>query len=422
MGREILTAKRAAALSAMATDLALARGGGAFGARERDTAAAVIAAVRRDGDRGVLQVVRRFDRTSARAVDLVADRATLRRVGRSATREVRDALDIAYQRIRSFHEAQRPHAVRTRDVRGTIAITAAPLHRVGALVPRGAMAYPSTALMTGIPARVAGVPELVAASPMTVDGAIDPALAYALTLVDADALYRAGGAAAVAALAYGTRSLPAVDKIVGPGNAYATAAKWLVSADVGIDALQGPSELVIVASRDADPAHVTLDLLAQAEHGSGAFAALVSDDAALLRAVAAALTEHSESALAKRIFLYRASSVKAAAAAANAAAPEHVLLAGRSAARLSSTIDRAGAVFTGGRSAVAFGDYVAGTNHCLPTGGTARWSSALRVEDFVRWTSRVELRAGTATLAKAGAAIARHERMRYHAESMEARG
>jgi histidinol dehydrogenase len=414
--------KRAAPVTAMAADLARARGGGAFGPREREAAAAVIAAVRRDGDRGVLRSVQRFDRRSARVADLVADRATLRRIGRSAPREVRDALDLAHRRIQTFHLAQRPQEMRMRDARGTLALTPAPLRRVGALVPRGATAYPSTALMTGIPARVAGVAELVAASPMPADGAIDPALAYALTLVDADALYRAGGAAAVAALAYGTRTLPAVDKIVGPGNAYATAAKWLVSADVGIDALQGPSELVIVASRDADPAVVTLDLLAQAEHGSGAFAALVSDDAAVLRAVSDALTERREGALAKRIFLYRASSVKGAAAAANAAAPEHVLLAGRSAARLASTIDRAGAVFAGERSAVAFGDYVAGTNHCLPTGGTARWSSALRVEDFVRWTSRVELRSGAAVLAKAGAAIARHERMRYHAESMEARG
>jgi histidinol dehydrogenase len=422
VGGEALMVRRVAPLSAMAVDLARARGGGAFGTRERDAAAAVVAAVRRDGDRAVLRVVQQFDRKSARAADLVADRATLRRVGRTAAREVRDALDVAHRRIRTFHEAQRPRSARTRDARGSVAITPAPLRRVGALVPRGATAYPSTALMTGVPARVAGVAELVAASPMTPNGAIDPGLAYALTLVDADALYRAGGAAAVAALAYGTRTLPAVDKIVGPGNAYATAAKWLVSADVGIDALQGPSELVIVASRDADPALVTLDLLAQAEHGSGAFAAIVSDDAALLRAVAETLAEHREAALSKRIFLYRASSLTAAASAANAAAPEHVLLAGRSAARLSSTIDRAGAVFTGIRSAVAFGDYVAGTNHCLPTGGTARWSSALRVEDFVRWTSRVELRSRTAALAKAGATIARHERMGYHAESMEARG
>src|SRR5687768_3513569 len=163
--------------------------------------------------------------------------------------------------------------------------TSAPLGRVGALVPRGRVSYPSTALMTGVPARVAGVGLLVVASPMPGDGSLDPALAYALALVEADLLYRAGGAAAVAALAYGTRSLDPVDKIVGPGNAFSAAAKWLVSADVGIDALQGPSELIVIASGDADPRTLTLDLLAQAEHGAGSFAAIISDEPRLLRAV-----------------------------------------------------------------------------------------------------------------------------------------
>jgi len=262
---------------------------------------------------------------------------------------------------------------------------------------------------------VAGVSELVAASPMTRDGSLDAALAYALVLVDAKRLYRAGGAAAVAALAYGTRSLERVDKIVGPGNAYATAAKWLVSADVGIDALQGPSELVVVASRDMAEETLVLDLLAQAEHGGGAFAVLISDDTRLLRAVAAQLPPRA------RVLLYRAPDLRVAARAANDAAAEHVLLAGRAAAALAAEVRQAGAVFAGSRSTVAFGDYVAGTNHSLPTGGTARWSSALRVEDFVRWTSRVELRGELRSLARAGSAIARHEGMRYHAESMEAR-
>jgi histidinol dehydrogenase len=408
-------------LAAMRPDLARARRGGAFGPEERAAAERVIADVRRGGDAAVLRSVRRFDRRSARAADLIADRKDLRRIGRGAPREVRSALDLAYARIRAFHEGQRPRATRERDASGVIRLTPAPLGRVGALVPRGAMAYPSTALMTGIPAQVAGVGELIAASPMPADGAIDPALAYALTLVDVHALYRAGGAAAVAALAYGTKTLVAVDKIVGPGNAYAAAAKWLVSADVGIDALQGPSELVVVASGDAEPGSIALDLLAQAEHGSGAFAALVSSDGGLLRDVATALASGAAD-LRRRVFLYLAPNVRAAARAANDAAPEHVLLAGRAAAALSDTLDRAGAVFVGTRSAVAFGDYVAGTNHCLPTGGTARWSSALRVDDFVRWTSRVELRGDLKRLAAAGAAIARHERMRYHAESMEARG
>ena len=411
-------------LSAMASDIARARRGGAFGPRERAAAARVIASVRRDGDRGVLAVVRAFDRRGARVGDLVADRAMLRRAARGATRDVRSALDLAYRRIFAFHEGQRPRATHERDGSGVVRITPTPLHRIGALVPRGVTGYPSTALMTGIPAQVAGVPELVAASPMGRDGEIDPALAYALTLVDADALYRAGGAAAVAALAYGTDSIARVDKIVGPGNAYAAAAKWLVSADVGIDALQGPSELIVVAAGDADARSIALDLFAQAEHGSGAFAALVSSDGALLRDVRALLRADAtpeRAALAKRVLLYHAPNIGAAARAANDAAPEHVLLAGRAAAALSETITTAGAVFIGGASAVAFGDYVAGTNHCLPTGGTARWSSALRVEDFVRWTSRVELRGELKRLADAGATIARHERMRYHAESMEAR-
>ncbi len=407
---------------AMPADLARARRGGAFGERDRAAAAKVVADVGKHGDTAVLRVVRAYDDANAHATDLIADRAMLRRAARGVPADVRSALDLAHARIGAFHAAQAPRAVARRDANGAVRLVPVPLGRVGALVPRGATAYPSTALMTGVPARVAGVRELVVASPMPKGRAIDPALAYALVLVDADALYRAGGAAAVAALAYGTRAVARVDKIVGPGNAFAAAAKWLVSADVGIDALQGPSELVIVATDDADPAALALDLLAQAEHGSGAFAAVVSPSVVLLRAVGVALAGRREPALVRRITRYHAPSARLAVAAANDAAPEHVLLAGRRAAALAGTIDRAGAVFVGTRSAVAFGDYVAGTNHCLPTGGTARWSSALRVDDFVRWTSRVELRGDLRGLARAGASIAAHERMRYHAASMEARG
>jgi histidinol dehydrogenase len=403
------------ALSALERDLGRLRRGGAFGPLERDTARAIVDDVRRRGDAAVLATVRLFDRPAARAGDLVVERRAIRHAADACPRDVRSALDLAYRRIRAFHERQRPRSVQRRDAAGVVRLTPAPLGRIGALVPRGVSAYPSTALMTGVPAQVAGVTELVAASPMTRDGSLDAAVAYALVLVDAKLLYRAGGAAAVAALAYGTRSLERVDKIVGPGNAYATAAKWLVSADVGIDALQGPSELVVVASRDMAEETLALDLLAQAEHGGGAFAVLISDDARLLRAVATLVPSRA------RVLLYRAPDLQAAARAANAAAAEHVLLAGRAAAALADDVRQAGAVFAGSRSAVAFGDYVAGTNHSLPTGGTARWSSALRVEDFVRWTSRVEMRGELRSLARAGAAIARHEGMRKHAESMEAR-
>jgi histidinol dehydrogenase len=408
---------RIRALSALEGDVDRARRGGALGPDQRDTAATIVRAVRRGGDLAVLRTVRRFDRREARVADLLVDARSIRRAARACDRETRLALDLAHQRILRFHERQRPRAIRRRDAMGEVGLVPAPLSRVGALIPRGLATYPSTALMTGVPARVAGVGALVVASPMPRDGSLDPALAYALVLVEVDLLYRAGGAAAVAALAYGTGSLERVDKIVGPGNAISAAAKWLVSADVGIDALQGPSELLIIASGEADPRTLALDLLAQAEHGAGAFAAVISDEPRLLRAIADALRGKGST----RIFGYRVGDLRAAAHAADQVAPEHVLLAGRRAAALAGGIRRAGAVFVGSRSAVAFGDYVAGTNHSLPTGGTARWSSALRVEDYVRWTSRVFLRGDLRALARAGVAIARHEGMRYHGESMAAR-
>jgi len=405
------------ALSALQRDVDRARRGGAFGANERDAADTIVRAVRRGGDAAVLRTVRRFDRREARASDLVVDAKAISRAARACHPETRRALDVAHARIIRFHERQRPKAMGRHDAVGEVSLSPTALGRVGALVPRGHVSYPSTALMTGVPARVAGVGALVVASPMPRDGSLDPALAYALTLVEADLLYRAGGAAAVAALAYGTRSLGRVDKIVGPGNAFSAAAKWLVSADVGIDALQGPSELIVVASGDADPRTLALDLLAQAEHGAGAFAAVISDEPRLLRAIGAALKGNAVA----RISGYRAADLRLAARAADEAAPEHVLLAGRRAAALADVVRHAGAVFIGSRSAVAFGDYVAGTNHSLPTGGTARWSSALRVDDYVRWTSRVSLRGDLGALTRAGTAIAHHEGMRYHGESMVAR-
>ena len=408
---------RIAKLAAFPADVDRARGGGAFGSAERDDAAEIVRAVRGGGDAAVLRTVRRFDHAGARPDDLVVEGAALRRAARGCPHDVRRALDLAYTRIRTFHERQRPRVAVRRDSTGELRLVPTPLERVGALVPRGKASYPSTVLMTGVPSQVAGVRSLAVASPMPADGSIDPAFAYALHLVGATALYRAGGAAAVAALAYGTRSLARVDKIVGPGNAYTAAAKWLVSADVGIDALQGPSELVAVASGDADAGALALDLLAQAEHGAGAFAAVISDDAAWLRAVAEAIGRTRTT----RVRGYRARELSAAVRAANDAAPEHVLLAGRRAAAFADRVCRAGGLFVGVRSAVAFGDYVAGTNHSLPTGGTARWSSALRVDDFVRWTSRVSLRGDLRRLARAGSAIADHEGMRYHKASIEAR-
>jgi histidinol dehydrogenase len=385
-----------------------------------DASRRTIAGVRRRGDGGVLADVRRFDRKAARAADLWVDARALRAAARRCPPELRAALDRSYAAILAFHRAQRPKPVSHRGSSFSETLVPRPLARVGGCVPRGAVGYPSTALMIGVPARIAGVEDLVLASPMPADGGVDPALAYAATKVGARGLYRAGGAAAVAALAYGTRTVDAVDKIVGPGNAYTTAAKWLVSADVGIDALQGPSELVVIASGDADPAAIVLDLEAQAEHGGRPFAALLSDDAGILAVVQAVVSGLGSAG--GTIGLYRVASLGAAVEAAAFAAPEHLHLAGARAARLAARTRNAGAVFIGTRTAVAFGDYVAGSNHCLPTGGTARWASPLRVEDFVHWTTHVTAGRDVAAAARAGARIARHERMDFHAASMELRG
>ncbi len=384
------------------------------------SARASLRAVRKRGDDAVLQSVRRFDRRAATAGDLWVDGPALRRAARSCPRELARALDLAHANLRAFHRPQRPKAIAHRGGAVRATLTPEPLRRVGGCVPRGAVGYPSTALMIGVPARIAGVAELVIASPMPADGAIDPVLAYAATLVGAKGLYRAGGAAAVGALAYGTASLGPVDKIVGPGNTFTTAAKWLVSADVGIDGLQGPSELVIIASADADPAAIVLDLEAQAEHGFDAFAALVSDSPSLLDTVGEIVRRLGASR--GTIGIYRARSMQAALDAITYAAPEHVNLAGRAAMALAPRTRNAGAVFIGSRTPVAMGDYVAGTNHVLPTGGSARWGSALRVEDFVRWTARVRASRDLGRLAKAGAAVARYEGMDFHAASMELRG
>ena len=378
-----------------------------------------VADVRRRGDAAVLTSARRFDRKAATARDLWVDARALRSAARGCPADLRRALDLSYDAILAFHLEQIPSAIDHQRGAFRETLVPQPLARVGGCVPRGTVAYPSTALMIGVPAKVARVRELVLASPMGPGGEIDPALAYAATKIGAAGLYRAGGAAAVAALAYGTRLLPAVDKIAGPGNAFTTAAKWLVSADVGIDALQGPSELVVIGSKDADPASVILDLEAQAEHGGRPFAALLSDDEGLLAVVAAVVSRVGSRD--GTIGLYRVPSLGAAIEAAAFAAPEHLHLAGARAARLASRTRNAGAVFIGTKTAVAFGDYVAGSNHCLPTGGSARWSSPLRAEDFVRWTTHVAARGSVSEAAAAGSAIARHEGMDFHAASMELR-
>src|SRR5881397_2978379 len=331
---------------------------------------------------------------------------------------VRRDLALAARRIRAFHARQRERSWSFRDASGArLGQRIEPLERVGVYVPGGRAAYPSTVLMTVIPARVAGVGEVIAVSPVGKDGDT-PIVLAACHVAGVDRLYRIGGAQAVAALAYGTESVPRVDKIVGPGNLWVATAKRLVFGQVDIDSIAGPSEVLVVADGAADAELVAADLLAQAEHDPLAAAICVTPDRRLAARVAAALDRQLAS-LPRRAVAARAlanfgaivvvRSLAQALEIANHLAPEHLELAVRAPRRWLARVRHAGAVFLGQDAPEAFGDYLAGPNHVLPTGGTARFASPLGVYDFVKRTSIIE--AGPRTMARLGPAVVRLARL-----------
>jgi histidinol dehydrogenase len=289
-----------------------------------------------------------------------------------------------------------------------IVVRELPVRRAAIYVPGGRNPYPSTVLMGAVTARVAGVEDIVVLSP----GA-HPVVLAACALCGVDEVYRVGGAHGVAAMAYGTGAIERVDVIAGPGGLWVQEAKRLVSGDVGIDGFLGPSDVLIVASAGADPELVALDLAAQAEHGEGTIAAAVSDDAALLDAV--------EARVGPDVALSHVSDMAEALAFAEAFAPEHLQLMGEAAERLAPSVRSAGCVFVGRTGATAFGDYVVGSNHSLPTGGSARFASGLSVRHFRRRMTQVHVGDAATALARAGAPIARAEGFEQHARSMEAR-
>jgi histidinol dehydrogenase len=300
-----------------------------------------------------------------------------------------------------------------------------PVRRVAAYVPGGRAPYPSTVVMCATTARAAGVEELAVCAPPGPEGRAHPAILAACGLCEVTEVYRMGGAQAIGALAYGTESVRPVDVIVGPGNRFVTEAKRQVAGVVGIDGLAGPSELVVVATDGADPELAALDLLAQAEHGPDTLVAAISPDRALLDALgsaAEALARDRPSVVAETLALVEARDARAAVRLADELAPEHLQLMGADAEELAPLVRSAGALFVGRDAGTAFGDYVAGSNHVLPTGGAARFASALSVATFRRRMARVSLPSGAAArLAPAGAAIARAEGFPVHGESMERR-
>lgn len=382
----------------------------------------ILADVRVRGDAAVAEYTRRFERREPTAGSYELSRATWDARAAEVAPRVREALDVAAQRIRAFHERQRDPEVDIHldGVRLELRITA--LARVGLYVPGGTARYPSSVLMTAIPAKVAGVPEVIMVTP----GASPEAL-LAARLAGVDRVFEIGGAQAIGALAYGTATVPRVDKIVGPGNAWVASAKRQVYGEVDIDSIAGPSEVLIVADDTAEPAWVAADLIAQAEHDREARAILVTTSAALAREVDAELVrqladlprrEIAEAALRTHGASVIVETIDEAVDIANRFAPEHLELQLDDARAVATRCTTAGAIFVGAYASEAAGDYLAGANHVLPTGGAARYASPLGVHDFHKRTSIVEYDAEAAAAhADAIAALAACEGLDGHGRS-----
>ena len=396
------------------------------------TVASIIADVRARGDAALLEYTRRFDRVDAQSMaDLTLLPADMARAYGGIDTAQRDALETAAARIRTYHERQKTGDWGYREADGTeLGQRVTSLDRVGLYVPGGKAAYPSSVLMNAIPASVAGVGDIVMVVP-TPDGVRNPLVLAAAHLAGVTRAFAIGGAQAVAALAYGTGTVPAVDKICGPGNAYVAAAKRRVFGAVGIDMVAGASEILVIADATANPDWVALDLFSQAEHDEMAQAILLTPDADLIERV-------SESArrliatlprapiiaasLARRGALVRTRDLAEACAIANRIAPEHLELAVADPDVLLPAIRHAGAIFIGHYASEALGDYCAGPNHVLPTGRTARFSSPLGVYDFQKRSSVLRISPAAArTLGPVARTLAEGEGLHAHARSAAAR-
>jgi histidinol dehydrogenase len=396
-----------------------------------EAARAIIADVIARGDRALVELTRRFDRVDLDAAGLKVSAGEIDAATKSCDSDALAALKFARERIEAYHARQRPADDRFVDALGVeLGHRWTAIEAVGLYVPGGTAAYPSSVLMNAVPAKVAGVPRLVMTVPAP-DDKLDPLVLAAARLAGVDEVYRIGGAQAVAALAYGTATIAPVAKIVGPGNAYVAAAKRLVFGKVGIDMIAGPSEVLIVADRDANPEWIAADLLAQAEHDAAAQAILITDDAALADAVAAsvdaqltALPRGSIAGASWRDFgaIILARNFDEAVPLVDAIAPEHLEIETRDAEPLAARVRNAGAIFLGHHTPEAIGDYVAGSNHVLPTARSARFSSGLGVLDFMKRTSLLKLAPdGLAKLGPAAIALGRAEGLDAHARSVAIR-
>ena len=393
---------------------------------------AILDGTRSRGDEAVLEYTRRFDGLDAR--DMAALTVERDRMEQSLARlpaASAEAMRHAAERIRRYHEAQKQDSWQYAEDDGSVyGQKVSALERVGIYVPGGKASYPSSVLMLAIPASVAGVREIVATVPLARGAGGDMVFAAA-ALAGVDRLYTIGGAQAIGAMAYGTETVPKVDKIAGPGNIYVTVAKKLVFGEVGVDMIAGPTELTVICDGGTDPDWVAMDLFSQAEHDEQAQSILIATDAGYLDEVAAAMRRHLPdmerrdiiaASINDRALFILADDLEQAAAVSNRIAPEHLELSVENPQALLEHIEHAGAIFMGRYSAEVLGDYCAGPSHVLPTSGTARFSSALGVPDFQKRSSIIHCSAaGAAALAVTAAELGRNENLYAHARSAEYR-
>jgi histidinol dehydrogenase len=379
----------------------------------------IVEAVRTAGDAAVTRYTQQFDTQGAEPLALRVGEAELDAAERGLDAHVRDGLKLALHNVRSGARlARRGSRTVLEEHHHELTLRHEPVARAAIYVPGGRAPYPSTVVMGAATAHVAHVSEIVVCSPPGADGEIHPVVLAACRLAGVTEVYRMGGAHAIAALAHGTETISPVDVIVGPGNLYVQEAKRQLSGVVGIDSFAGPSDLLVIADGGSDPGPIALDLLAQAEHGPGTLVVAVSTSPALLGELGATISEPEDTGAVCR--LVHAPSGEEAFALSEAFAPEHLELIGPQAEDLAPRITRAGCVFVGAAAGTAFGDYIVGSNHVLPTNGAARFASALNPDHFTR--TFMEVRIGDpSALARAAAPIARAEGFELHARSMEAR-
>ena len=396
-----------------------------------DTVAAIVADVRKRGDAAVIELTERFDRMRLTPETLRFSDAEIDAAVAEVPEVERVALELAAERIRAYHARQMPEDQSWTDEAGAMlgwrwgAVSAAGLY-----VPGGLASYPSSVLMNAIPAKVAGVERLAVAVP-TPDGVANPLVLLAARIAGVDEVYRIGGAQAIAALAYGTESIAPVDKITGPGNAFVAAAKRQVFGKVGIDMIAGPSEILVIADKSANPDWVALDMLSQAEHDESAQSILITDDAAMARDVCAAIERHLETLERRKIAaaswrdfgaVITVPDLGRAAELSDRVAPEHLELCVEEADALAEKITHAGAIFIGSWTPEAIGDYVGGPNHVLPTARSARFSSGLSVMDFLKRTTLARMSPeALRAIGPAAETLAQSESLEAHGLSVRAR-